>query len=101
MTSTHKSWEPEDFCHRASELIHGDRAEEYGDYIELHMKVAELWNAWLKIRRHSSRDLSARDVLIMMSLLKVARRECGVPKKDSTVDGIGYLALSGPLDIAE
>jgi Domain of unknown function (DUF6378) len=98
MSSTSSSWKPEDYAMKAAELISGERAQQHGDFADTYSRVSVLWTAWLKIRQHPERELNARDVLIMMALMKLGRRESGNLNKDNPVDEIGYTALSASLD---
>ena len=51
----------------AEELIHGQRAIDYGDARENHQRIADLWEVYSGIK------LSPEDVAMMMILVKVAR----------------------------
>lgn len=78
----------------ASELIHGDRAKDYGDAKESFAHIAALWSAYLKA------TISPQDVAMMMSLLKMSRaKHSGFTHRDSFVDMAGYVALAS--DISE
>lgn len=78
----------------ASELIHGDRAKDYGDAKESFAHIAALWSAYTKT------TISPQDVAMMMSLLKMSRaKHSGFTHRDSFVDMAGYAALAS--DISE
>lgn len=78
----------------ASELIHGDRAKDYGDAKESFAHIAALWSAYTKT------TISPQDVAMMMSLLKMSRaKHSGFTHRDSFVDMAGYVALAS--DISE
>lgn len=78
----------------ASELIHGDRAKDYGDAKESFAHIAALWSAYTKT------TISPQDVAMMMSLLKMSRaKHSGFTHRDSFVDMAGYVALAS--DIGE
>jgi len=87
-----------EICHRAAELVSGDRNRQHGDARENHAKIAQLWNAYLLIRRRDEKLLEAEDVATMMALLKIARMELGEFNPDDAVDAAGYIALRGQLD---
>lgn len=89
--------EAKDFCLEAARLVSSDRAKQHGDKRQNHDNIAALWNAWLTIRREPGAVLSARDVTVMMALLKIARMETGSINSDDYVDSLGYLALAGEL----
>lgn len=78
----------------ASELIHGDRAKDYGDAKESFAHIAALWSSYTKT------TISPQDVAMMMSLLKMSRaKHSGFTHRDSFVDMAGYVALAS--DISE
>lgn len=77
-----------DVLRRAEELINGDRQETYGDASVLHRRIALMWGAYL------GEDVSAKDVMAMMALLKIARTAGGAGAVDNWVDACGYAALA-------
>lgn len=79
-----------DVLDAANQLIHDERAKDYGDAHENFSVIAQMWGAYLgaKIQPH--------DVAHMMALLKIARLRNG-PHEDSSCDGCGYLALGSEL----
>lgn len=81
----------------ADDLIHGDRANDYGEARESFAAIATLWRVYLLrrgvIQIDSPNVLGPEDVCMMMALLKVARLAGDADHKDSLVDAIGYLAL--------
>lgn len=82
----------------AAGLVGGDRAKQHGDVRALHQMVADLWNAYLCgafVGDRIGRELEARDVLVMMALLKIARTQHGDFNRDDWVDALGYVALAG------
>jgi len=78
---------PSEFLETAASLVNGDRAEQYGDYRDLHQRAADLWTAYLQT------EISAEQVAFCMALLKVARSEVGKNKPDNGVDASAYTAL--------
>lgn len=72
----------------ADRLIHGQRAEEYGDARTSFRQIAELWTAYL------GTPIKSQDVAIMMALLKISRfKNSHYSHRDSLIDMLGYLAL--------
>lgn len=81
----------------AAELISGDRANQHGDKIRNHDNIAQLWQAYLDIRRDRTAPLSAADVAHMMALLKIARTQLGSFNLDDYVDLAGYAGCAGEI----
>jgi hypothetical protein len=77
-----------DVCHRAGNLIGGERARQHGDALAAHTNVAVLWSAYLGV------PITARDAALMMVLLKVARTKTGDFNLDNYVDAAGYAAIA-------
>lgn len=75
----------------AAHTITKDREEEYGRPEVSFNRIADLWSAYLRTR------LDAKDVALMMILLKVARAKNGAHRDDTYVDIAGYAALAGEL----
>ena len=78
---------------QAAKLVGGERNEQYGDIVDCHQKIADLWSAYL------GSDVSPQDVAILMALLKIARTKTGAHKLDNYVDLAGYAGVAG--EIAE
>ncbi len=78
----------------ASELVMGDRHDDYGDATECCGSIAEVWTWWLTGRLTPGCELTAHDIAIMMDLLKTSRIKTGGFKEDSYVDKCGYAALA-------
>ena len=76
---------------KAHEVINGQRQDQYGNPEDSFQTIADLWSVWLGY------EVSARDVAIMMALLKIAREKHGAGKTDNYVDGCGYLALAADM----
>lgn len=73
----------------ADRLIHGQRAQDYGDAKESFQNIAELWSYYL------GHPVLAADVAVMMALLKVVRiKYSGHQDEDSFIDACGYIALA-------
>ena len=75
----------------ADNLVAGDRAEEYGDKKVMHDNIARLWSAYLET------EITAHDVALMMTLLKLARTKAGITSDDTYVDMAAYSAIAGEL----
>lgn len=81
----------------ASELINGQRQQDYGSPQVSFDRIAGMWSAYLGV------PVTAHDVSLMMILLKTSRGREGVlkngrPQHDSLVDIHGYAGCSEMLD---
>ena len=56
-----------DYLNEALRLTANDRQNSYGDKIKNHCNISALWSAYL------GKEITARDVSLMMALLKIAR----------------------------
>lgn len=72
-----------------------DRAAEYGTPEENFTAIAKLWSCWLGV------EISAHDVAIMMTLLKIGRMKTGVSKDDTYIDACGYLAIGAEIVLSK
>lgn len=81
----------------ARNVVGGDRAEKHGDMLETHELIAEYWNMYLVTRKDVGK-ISARDVAIMMLLLKIARSQNGKYNADDYVDMAGYAACAAQIE---
>ena len=70
----------------AAQCVLQDRASQYGKVENNFEQIADLWEAYL----HA--PISALDVAMMMSLLKIARAKANPAHADSFVDIAGYAA---------
>jgi hypothetical protein len=75
----------------ANKIIYGDREQTYGKPSKNLDTIAKMWNAY--IGALDKRDLNAKDVAVMMILLKSARLANQPDHRDSIVDICGYAAL--------
>ena len=80
-----------DILKEADKLIAGERHEDYGDKVKNHNNIAKLWSAYLDT------PVTAHDVAIMMTLLKVARTKLGAVSKDTYIDMSAYGAIAGEI----
>jgi hypothetical protein len=84
-----------------AELVGGQRAEDYGDKLVNHERIAALWNMWLRERYFDLRaekeelepQIEAYDVAMMMLLVKVARLMNSPGHQDSHIDIAGYASI--------
>lgn len=78
---------PETVLHEAERIIYGDREQTYGHPSKNLWTIAKFWGEYL------GTTLTAKDVCVMMMLLKIARLRNNQNHRDSIVDTIGYAAL--------
>ena len=85
----------------ASNLIGGQRAEDYGDKYVNHVRIAKLWHMWLWNRtptweeeqEEPQLDITPYDVAMMMLLVKIARLMHSPGHQDSHIDIAGYASI--------
>jgi hypothetical protein len=80
-----------DYLNTASILVSEDRHHTHGDKLINHSNIAKLWSAY------KDTEFTAKDVAMMMALLKVARTKLGDHNVDDYVDGAGYLSIAGEI----
>jgi len=73
----------------AIEITSGDRRRDYDHALRGHERIADMWNAYIAIRKNPNELLSPSDVAAMMILLKLARH-AHTPKRDNLTDIAGY-----------
>jgi hypothetical protein len=89
MTSTASS-----ILTEASKIVDGARRSTHGAAERSFAKIATMWSAYL------GSTITPVDVAHMMTLLKIARSQCGAENNaDHYIDGAGYQALAGELAI--
>lgn len=76
---------------KANECVMGDREQDYGSPEDNFDIIAKLWSTYLDF------DITAVDVAMMMSLLKVARVKSGRTHEDNFIDLAGYAACAGEI----
>lgn len=79
----------------AAKLVSGEREAQHGTKMRNFGNIAELWNAYLRIRRDPGAPLDQEDVGHMMVLLKIARTQLGRHNPDDHFDMVGYAACAG------
>lgn len=83
-----------DILHAAEKCVCGQRETDYGTPEDNFKTIAELWEAYLNkaCTRGVNVYVEAKDVAVMMALLKIARIAAGGGKADSWIDLAGYAA---------
>ena len=85
----------------AARIVEGARNQQHGDKERSFIAIANIWNAFLENRRKPAHaeglDIRARDVAVMMALMKIMRAEWGAPIRDHFVDFAGYGGIAGEL----
>ena len=85
----------------SNKIVNGDRDEQYGTPEDSFKVIAELWTVYLNGREISGTEtvyVFAKDVAVMMALLKIARIAGGDSKSDNWIDLAGYAACGGEID---
>jgi hypothetical protein len=75
----------------AKQYVNVDRAAQHGDAERNFGTIAAFWSA------HLDHPITAADVAVMMTLMKLARIKANPAHLDSWVDGCGYLACGGEI----
>lgn len=87
-----------DFALAAMNLVGGDRREAYGDAMEHYSALAKLVNGYLEsVGKAAETPLNALDLVTILELLKINRRNFGPFKIDNFVDQVGYAAVAGEI----
>jgi hypothetical protein len=83
------------YIDKAKDIVSTDRELTHGNKKINHNNIAKMWSAYL------DRDISGRDVALMMVLLKVARTKAGSHNTDDYIDMVGYSSIAGELSEGE
>lgn len=75
----------------AHNIINGERQQRYGKPEDTFTEIAELWSGYLCDKLEGC--LTAADVAMMLTLMKLAREKNGAGDPDNIRDACGYLAL--------
>jgi hypothetical protein len=75
----------------AKQYVNVDRAATHGNAESNFGMIATFWSA------HLDHPVTAADVAVMMTLMKLARIKANPAHLDSWVDGCGYLACGGEI----
>lgn len=78
----------ETILEEAARLVNGPRRQEYGHPKENFKDIASMWNIYLR-EKLPAMSITASDVTMMMTLLKVCRAKQGY-KRDTAADLCGY-----------
>lgn len=83
-----------DILHAAEKCVCGQREQDYGTPENNFKAIAKLWETYLNkaCTRGVNVRVEAKDVAVMMALLKIARIAAGGGKADSWIDLAGYAA---------
>jgi len=87
--------ETKQILEKANSLISQDREKDYGDKVKNHENIAKLWSAY------KNTEITAHDVAIMMTLLKIARTKLGAVSEDTYIDMSAYSAIAGEIKFKE
>jgi hypothetical protein len=79
----------------AKQYVNVDRADTHGDAESNFGLISAYWSA------HLNKNITAHDVAVMMTLLKLARMRSNPQHVDSAVDAAGYIALAGEIGTGE
>lgn len=79
-------------------IVFGERCDQYGDAEDSFQNIANYWNAYITNKTGEKCKLTPKDVALMMTLLKIAREQGPLTKRDNFVDAIGYLALGADME---
>lgn len=77
---------------KAKACVCGDREQDYGSPESNFGKIAEFWTTYLGY------PVVAKDVAVMLALLKIARIASGHAKEDNWIDLAGYAACGGEIE---
>jgi len=99
--SDDKTFRATDIASKASELVGGDRDRQHGAKHDNFSRIAELWSAWLRVRKNPAEAINAHDVGVMMALMKLARTQSGALNIDDYIDACGYAACAGEVAQAD
>ena len=72
-----------------------DRGLQYGDPTANHIRISQLWSAYLGYR------IEPHEVAICMALVKISRIAEQGTHRDSYADAISYLAISGHIALTD
>lgn len=95
----------EEILNAAKQCVCHDRNNQYGSPEDNFKTIAYLWanylNAGSALRPGIGISLKAKDVAVMMILLKVARIATGSGSQDNWIDLAGYAACGGEIETRE
>lgn len=78
--------------------VNGQREHDYGAPEDNFATIAAMWTTYVRRSCHSMNiTITAHDVTVMMSLLKIGRIAGGQTKDDNYIDACGYMACAAEL----
>lgn len=77
---------------RANDLIHGQRADDYGKAIDNFTRIARRWSEHLNV------EVTPEQVCLCMIELKLCRLIHTPDHEDSWIDIAGYVGCKGKID---
>ena len=80
----------------ATELVNGDRNNQYGDPIQDFRRTADMWNAYVGQRLFLPHDVAA-----MIAMVKLSRIAWSPDKRDHWADLAGYAACGYDCSVRE
>jgi hypothetical protein len=83
--------EEKPLLHRAHDIIHGQRQQDYGDTLQNFAHIAMFWQATLATKLAPGQKISPEDVALCMMQVKVARLAKSPKHQDSILDAAGYI----------
>ena len=89
-----------DILDEAKKCVCGQREQDYGSPENNFNTIARLWNDYLAEDHNGvtvNKIIDAKDVAMMMALMKIARIKSGGGTGDSFVDLAGYAACGGEI----
>jgi hypothetical protein len=72
-----------------------DRGLQYGDPTANHIRIAQLWSAYLGYR------IEPHEVAICMALVKISRIAEQATNRDSYADALSYMAIAGHIALTD
>lgn len=81
----------EELIQKVADAILVDRQNTHGTPEDNFQTIADLWGIYLDY------ELTAKDVAVMMILLKVARMKSSPEYEDNYVDAAGYAIIGGSM----
>lgn len=90
-----------DILKKVKKIICQDREHEHGSPEDTFSRIATLWSAYATQELGEQIVITAKDVAIMMTLLKVARLCNDVQNEDSWIDAIGYMTCGAEIDLKD
>lgn len=78
----------DDLLQEAITITTGDRQADYGDPVETHQRIADVFNAI------TGRDIAAREVALFHIATKLARAQISPTKADTYVDIMAYAGIA-------